>query len=257
MELGLTRLESKVYISLVELGTSKVERISQISHISRPDVYRTVRKLQEIGLLECKINRPLMFEAIPPKIAVNGLLTNKKESINSLENRTKILVSNLEKKQKKSYGDNNEFVLVPSKEALISKLRQEIDKSKKCIEILTTCKRLQFACYCFPEALRRAWQRNVKCRLIIEKPSEEQIEIFRKCYPKPWTEIRFLSEKPSTVIALFDKKEVFIMTRSDAALRDSPALWSNNSCVLSINNYYLESLWEKANPIDQIPIISV
>jgi sugar-specific transcriptional regulator TrmB len=241
----------------VKSGTSKVERISHISHVSRPDVYRTVRKLQEIGLVECKINRPLMFKAIPPKIALNGLLKNKKERLNNLDNQTKTLVSNLEKMQNKSYRDNNEFVLVPSKDALISKLRQEIDKSKKCIEILTTCKRLQFACYSFPEALSRAWQRNVKCRLIIERPSEEQIKIFRKCYPKPWTEIRFLSEKPSTVIALFDKKEVFIMTRSDAGLRDSPALWSKNSCILSINNYYLESLWKKANPIDHIPIISI
>ena len=49
MELGLTLQESRIYCSLIEIGPSKVENIAKISKTSRSDVYRTIKKLMDIG----------------------------------------------------------------------------------------------------------------------------------------------------------------------------------------------------------------
>ena len=151
-----------------------------------------------------------------------------------------------------SIMSKNFFVIVPSHETLIYRLNQEIKKTKNTIEIVTTCKRLQYACYCFSESLNEAWKHNVKCRVLIEKPSMDQKAMFRKCYPKPWADIRFLSGKPSTVVAIFDNIEVFIMTRSNTALKESPALWSNNEGILSITRNYLEALWKDATVLENM-----
>ena len=52
VDLGLTLLQAKVFLALLVRGTSKVTEISQVSKVSRPDVYRSLSKLQEFGLVE-------------------------------------------------------------------------------------------------------------------------------------------------------------------------------------------------------------
>ena len=140
----------------------------------------------------------------------------------------------------------------PSSETLISRLDQQIKKAKKSIEIVTTCERLQYACFCFFESLSEAWIGKVKRPILIEEPSVELKEMFRKCYPLPWTDIRFSSKKPSTVVAVFDNNEVFVMTNSNAGWKDSPALWSNGSSILSLSRYYIETLWNESIPLEKI-----
>ena len=58
MDLGLTLQESRVYCALVENGPSKVESLAKNSQTSRSDVYRTVKKLSNLGLIECKLTKP-------------------------------------------------------------------------------------------------------------------------------------------------------------------------------------------------------
>ena len=253
MNLGLTCLEAKIYNSLVETGAAKVEKISKSSHVSRPDVYRTARKLQEIGLLESKITRPLIFKAIPPKIAIRSLLNHKKKNFEDLKSQTSLLLSTLEENTKKEpIQEECQYVLVPSKEAFISRVNQSISYSKKSIEIVTSCKRLQYSCYSFSESLKKAWTRNVKCRVLIERPNSDQKIMFEKCYPKPWAEIRTIALIPSAVIGIFDNQEVFILTTSTAGLRDSSALWSNNRSVVSLAKHYLDTMWFEAQSLETI-----
>lgn len=253
VDLGLTVLQAKVYITLLQIGRAKVRMISESSKISRPDIYRIIPRLQQLGLIEKQVTNPVMFEAVSPKIVINSLLKHKKMDFNELESKSKRLIPHLEKtKKRKTFKDKDFFVIVPSHETLISRLNQEIKKTKNTIEIVTTCKRLQYACYCFSESLNEVWKHNVKCRVLIEKPSMDQKAMFRKCYPKPWADIRFLSGKPSTVVAIFDNSEVFIITRSNTALKESPALWSNNEGILSITRNYLEALWKDATVLENM-----
>ena len=48
-ELGLTILEAKVYLALAKTGKTTIATISKTSKVARPDVYRTLAKLQEKG----------------------------------------------------------------------------------------------------------------------------------------------------------------------------------------------------------------
>ena len=65
IDLGLTLLQAKVYLALVQSGTLKVGTIAQVSKVARPDVYRTLQKLQDLGLIEKIITKPILFRATP------------------------------------------------------------------------------------------------------------------------------------------------------------------------------------------------
>ena len=257
MDLGLTLLQAKIYFTLVETGTAKVKNISQVSRVSRPDVYRTLSKLQELGLIEKEITNPVMFRAIPTEIVIESLLNRKKKKYDELQSKTKFLISNLKNNYivNSSQGES-QFVFVPSKEALIKKLKKAIDSAQKSIDVVTTSKRFIYACYCLSGSLEKAWQRNVKGRVIIENPEKLQTEIFEKTWRKPWADIRIVSTVPPTVIDMYDNKEVFIFTKPAADLKDSPALWSNDPSIICLTQHYFELMWINALDIKNIQKLS-
>jgi hypothetical protein len=49
-----------------------------------------------------------------------------------------------------------------------------------------------------------------------------------------------------TVVGVFDKKEVFIVTISETDWPGSPALWSNNDVLIHLASEHFEMLWRKA-----------
>ncbi len=181
VDLGLTRLQAKVYFTLLETGIAKVKIISQVSRVSRPDVYRTLYKLQELGLIEKEIANPVRFRAIPTEIVTEILLERKKKKYDELKSNTKILVSNLKNNYRvNSFQAESQFVVIPSKEAIIKNLKKAIDRTQKSIAVVTSSKRFVCACYCLSGSLEKAWERNVKGRVIIENPKKPKQNYLKK-----------------------------------------------------------------------------
>ena len=248
VDLGLTIVQAKVYCTLIERGTSKVKTISQVSKVSRPDVYRTLAKLQELGLIEKEITHPIMLRAIPIENVIEILLKRKKKNYDKLKSRTNFLLNNLKNKHvTNSSQEESQFVLVPSKEALIKRLKKAIDNAQKSIDVATSSRRFMYACYCFSEQLENAWKRNVSGRLIIEEPEKYEKEIFEKVWRKPLAHIRIGSTISPTIMAMYDNREVFIFIDPTAALKESPALWSNDSSVIVLAEHYFELSWFATN----------
>jgi hypothetical protein len=51
-------------------------------------------------------------------------------------------------------------------------------------------------------------------------------------------------------MAMYDKKEVLIFTFPEADLKDSPALWSDDSSLVGIAEHYFEAMWNRARDIE-------
>ena len=62
---GLTSTQSKVYLSLIVLGTSSAGEIIKFTNIANPDVYRATEVLQSKGLIEKIISNPAKFQPLP------------------------------------------------------------------------------------------------------------------------------------------------------------------------------------------------
>lgn len=227
-------------------GNSKVREISRVSNVSRPDVYRSLSKLHELGLIEKEIARPYMFRAISIEIALEILITRRHTKTKELQIKTNFLLNKYKNnKQIISFQEESNFTLFPSKESLIIKLTKAIQCANKSIDVLTSSKRFNYGCYCLSEPLEEAWKRQVKGRAIIERTGKSQTETFLKIWKYPWADICYIPHISSTIMAIYDKNEVFIFTEPDAAFKDSPALWSNNSSLVNIANKYFEGIWNK------------
>lgn len=252
MELGLTLLQAKVYLGLVQTGTANVREIAQVSKVARPDVYRILSKLHEFGLIDYVIAKPSLFRAIPTQIALKVLMHHKTQKHKELKTKTTALIHKYNKKNNHDLLQaDSKFVYVPSKEALISKLKKAIDSTQESIDASTSCKRFTYACYILGRRLKNAWNRDVKGRVVINSTEQNQPALIKECWRAPWADIRYTPTVPRTVMVMYDKKEVFIFTKPESNLKDSPALWSNDPSLLAMAEDFFELLWITAMEISE------
>lgn len=84
-EIGLTKNEVEVYLILLELGEAKIYEISNKSKISRPNIYDTVKKLVEKGLVTSIVkDRKTYFKPLPPTRLLEILKDRENNILNIL-----------------------------------------------------------------------------------------------------------------------------------------------------------------------------
>jgi sugar-specific transcriptional regulator TrmB len=243
-DLGLNLSMARVYLALYETGTAKATAIAKISGVARPDVYRVLSKLHELGFVEKIIAKPSKFKSVPIENVIANLLKLKTKKLNQLEAQSKSLIRTLNNKiNHKDVYPESQFVLVPSRELMIKRLKETIEKTQTSIDVSTSLKRFKFACYRLAEDLKKAWSRDVCGRVIIDATTESNLDILKSYWKSPYAKIKFVQSPPKTIMAIYDKKEVFIYIEPKADLMESPALWSNNSSVVSMAADFFEILW--------------
>lgn len=240
-DLGLTFVQAKVYLALSTFPKS-IASISESSKVPRTDLYRVLHELEKKGLVERIISNPIEFKAISINECLDLLIQARtRQSFDLLNRAAKLRKEFSEKSPEHNFDVKPKFVLVQPNR-VVGKIVSAINGSTQHIDLLLSWKRLSFGIYFFKDALRKAWNRNVTCRILTDYPQENFIPqsiIFKKspCY------IRFLVFPPKTILGLYDYKEVFIIENPSVGLNESSALWSNNPSLISLAKEYYENLW--------------
>ena len=247
MDLGLTKVQARVYLALVKFGPLKTSAISKISKVAQPDTYKTLLKLQKLGLVEKIIKKPLEYRAIPMNEGISQLLETKTSQYEKVRSEAKILLSTAKTKKPEveKQMETSEFVLIPRK-TVIERIRSAIEEARLSIDLVLSWKRFSRGiASTFAESIEVAWAKNVKIRFLIESPSESKTvkQLIQYCRAKSLCQIRFLPYYPKTIFGIYDQKKVFIVARSKADLPGSPALWSNNPSLTDLAQEFYEILW--------------
>jgi sugar-specific transcriptional regulator TrmB len=248
IELGLTLNQARIYVALLHLDKPvAAKEISKITNITRQDVYRILPTLQKAGLLEKTITAPTMFKATPLKLGVSILIKNKTaqhaelmEKANKISDEAWLKQSTLE--------DEPEFILIPGNEAVVQKINHGIASTKISLDIVTSKKRLPRALLEFFDVRMQALKRGVKIQVVTEKLplTNDDIEKIMLAEKKAGAIVKCLPSLPPTLLLLFDKKQVLIITSATGTLETS-ALWSSNPSIIAMSMSYFDCLWNSAD----------
>ena len=116
-----------MYLALVKSGSSRAPEIAKVSGVARPDVYRTISRLQDMGLVKKIVSSPNEFRAIPIFDALSMLLQRRENEQAELTEKTDILLEKYNALQKNASKEKlNQFILIPEKETLIRERTQSI-----------------------------------------------------------------------------------------------------------------------------------
>ncbi len=78
-KLGLNSYEASAYLALVKVKSATASKLSELAHIPRPRVYDVLEKLEQKGLVKIIPQRPIRYEAIPIKKAIEHLKRKRME----------------------------------------------------------------------------------------------------------------------------------------------------------------------------------
>jgi len=255
LDLGLTLVQAKIYLALVESGISRISTISKISGVARPDTYKNIPKLQKMGLVDEIVQSPKLFRAIPMNEALSLLLERKKNKFRKVRAETLLLMDKKRKKTEKKKPNNvsevekPQFVIIPRR-AAITRIRAGIEKAQLTVDFVLSWKKFTRSMVnVFAESIETAWMKNIKNRFILECPLENETIKKLMCFysGKPSCKIRYIKTCPKTNLVLCDKTEVFMLIDPTEDLRNVSAFWSNNPSFIALAIEYFEKTWQNAS----------
>lgn len=253
-QLGLTFCEARVYLTLAHSGICSAKTISKASKVSKPDVYRVLSTLQERALVEKIISFPVMFKAVPIEQSLSILFQSRDKEHNLLREKTEKMIHDFKiSRIEESFQEGEQqFILIPGKEAELERRRKETKSAEESIDIMNSWKRFPKTMLLYTEENKEALRRGVKMRLITEESKDRQIitEYYKEIRKVGSFRIRYVLDPLGAVISIYDKRRSIVTTSPGASLGEAAILWTNNLSIVTVMSGYFEMLWAKAVPYE-------
>jgi sugar-specific transcriptional regulator TrmB len=252
-ELGLTLSEARIFLALVQTGSSHTGPLSKVTGIHRQHIYNALDSLVNKGLIEKQLGTIPTYKAIPVEEALSVLIKRKQKQVAEIELKAKKLAENFKKTKwheiEESKGDSKQFIVVTGKDAIEMRgVKRGLETAQISFDAVTTQKFFCPGIANFAKEFEKASKRGVKIRIVMDDgaPVRMTLKKMPSLMKNANFNVRYLSTPPGTAIAVFDKKEVNILGSATGTLEDTSVLWSNSSCLLAVLQDYFESLWRNS-----------
>ena len=251
--LGLSNIQARIYITLVQHGRVSANTLSKHSNVARSEIYRIMAHFQKIGIVQKLIANPVMFEATPIEQALPALLDNKAMELNKVKKQTQDLIRTLiQKKCVKDRIENEPTVLlIPPTKAALNKRIELIENSQYLVKGLIPWKGYKHLLETnFKEVIKEAMDRGVKFQLLVYAP--KKVSLPRQHYKF----LNFLEENDCSLVIteldnsvslnIFDDKDVLIFPQEKTGPHGSPLFCSNDVSIVIMANCYFKTQWKAA-----------
>ncbi|MFW9909676.1 MAG: MEDS domain-containing protein [Candidatus Thorarchaeota archaeon] len=240
-EFGLTYYEAIVYITALKIGVTTASRIAKQANIRREEVYRTIPKLEKIGLIERILGRPAKVKALPLQDGLNTLFEMKEEETSHelrqlLSKKEEVLKKyNQVFQNQKNEEEQSHFVLISEKDVLTRKVTSAITNAKKSVDFVDSFENAFRFILSYGDVLKIAKKKNVDVHILTECPDEIGLipEYLKKQIPQNSFTVRYSENIPSRYI-LFDKNQAMITTSAGNSFSDGQCLWTNSPSLVGI-----------------------
>ena len=245
--------QARTYLTLLTIGTASVREISKASNISRPDAYRAVMRLEQVGLVERVIAIPTKYKSIPVFDALSILLGRKDKENIELQIKAAKLCETYKQDTSEEPARNlgQQYVMIPEGEASSLKLRKIFENSAKSVCIQFSQKML-FPLFLNDQTVEKAVKRNVEVRVLTEKNPPFRIpKSIIDLSKKKNFKIRYCTDASFVSFAICDNKEALLPLASNTSETTSPAIWSDNPNFIEFAQNYFDTQWFAASQLPE------
>jgi sugar-specific transcriptional regulator TrmB len=249
--LGLTKSQAKIYLAILELENATVNTLASISKIDRANVYRAVKELYKLNLVEQFLTNPTTFKALPMNEGLRLLLEHRKSDYEENEINAKKL---LERYKQRSNGSNEgkscQFALVPGEKFTFRKLNELVDLSKSCHDGILFYRDVELRKDFFVVMFKKLLLRGIKIRLIIfTEKNKNPVELSGFFGDYGNIAIKRTETIPQATLSLWDKKKVFVTIEPMISKPMTASLLMDNTTVVGVFQEYFELLWQNSKNI--------
>jgi len=233
-EIGLSRNEAKIFVSLLDLGSSTAGKIAEKSNVHRTNVYDALERLIEKGLVSFVIKGKIkLFESTDPKILMS-LIKEKENKLQTI--MPQLLLSQQLAKDKSEAHIYQGVVAVRNMLNHFVELgqpRYTYGVPKRASEMITKC---------FLENYhRRRANAKIPMKMIYNSDAKERVKWLNK---QPYTETRYSAPDCDSPVSTTICGDEVVMTLYD----DTPlTIQIKNAKIAQAYKRYFDVLWSHAN----------
>ncbi|MCW4045827.1 MAG: MEDS domain-containing protein [Candidatus Bathyarchaeota archaeon] len=253
-EFGLTNVQARIYLASVKCHIASVSQISASSQVRKEDVYRSLPKLESLGLIEKTIGAPVKIKAVSIDQAFDMLIKQEQEKasrrIRTLEAKKKELKQHFtaNSEQQIKQDEQTNFLLLSKRQQILGKAVSMIQNSDTELKAVYGRNKLMQCLHASEPELKQATQRGVKLRIVsdLQSYNESDPAIIENCLSaRGSVEVRY-ADVPLSNFLVSDFKEALISTNTEGNIADYPCLWTNNHSLVATLHRSFESLWQNS-----------
>ncbi len=258
VELGLTDLEAKVYLALIQLGESKAAEICKLSKVTRTDIYRVLSELAERGLVEKTITKPLIFIATPLRAGIRLLLERRDKKTTDLKIKVEKII-NLAEKQRTTQNllKNFKIIEIPNRGSII---KEDIELNRvnwQNMDVVTLRGRFVRWVHLNRKSIDEILSKGVRIRVIVSSMKTSQ-SLLKQCLDysnelckKPMFQVKYVFTQAPALISLYDNKSLRMALKPSPfnVGGEGPDLYSDHPSLIGMARTYFECLWSSAKTI--------
>jgi len=248
---GFTHNQAKIYAAIARLHVASVGSISRMAKVRREHVYRTLPKLEKMGLIERALGTPEKIKAIPVEDAFSLLIKKQHEEaerrISALSAEAHAFMEHLKEKDLKITPEQNDsqFSLVSEKDAIMTKTAVLIGNAQEEISITASRRKLAKFMFFFSDLLKKSTKKGVHINLLTEMPKEDDTLprfIEEQVSPGKSLELKYASHL-ETHYMIADNREILMDTSTESDFAESPYLCTNNTSLLALTRKSFADAW--------------
>ncbi|MCW4018248.1 MAG: hypothetical protein NWF00_06180 [Candidatus Bathyarchaeota archaeon] len=245
--LGLTERQAKVYLALLQMGSSGAEAISKLSTVHRQEVYRVAARLQEMGLVETNLTSPTQFSAVPVEKALEIMVKQKATEFAKVQIHTKKIIERYRQSDLLfSQSAYKPYFTIVSGNDCLRKIQNSIEGSRSSIKLVATFKRFRQSFSIYEDLIKSTLENNVCIQVVTEKPKIESIPkwVLNALLEQPENfELRTVTSNAQTTVVIYDDARLGLAIDILSDIAHGSMLWSNSESLIALSKEYFESVW--------------
>ncbi len=166
-EFGLSRYETKAYLTLLSKGTLSASELAYYADLPRTKVYSTLTKLSKKGLVMITQEKPLICTAVSPDDAFGELLSAQESKIGSMKSMVAKLQTLSEESNKANGVEEHKYLVLDPDSVLATVKKLILDASEEIacsvdawgLKIISQCK----------DAVLKSVSNKINVKILISK----------------------------------------------------------------------------------------
>ncbi|HZW58019.1 MAG TPA: helix-turn-helix domain-containing protein [Nitrososphaerales archaeon] len=248
--LGLTRIQARVYLHLFHAGEQSARAIVDSLRIDRVDVYRALQSLQGHGLVEVNLGNPNKYSASQSSTALKLLLKRKEDEFESLKGSAahleKILnasTSKARRRESNQFGkvEEEQFYKLKRGYAVVDTILKIEGQAKKEVRKVVNRKGMGYhVLFGIEEVEKKLANKGVKIRLITDQRSPSIYYSYSKI-----ASVKYAGDLTNSLryIIVDDSLIMLSMAPNVTDEKDSVALLTNNVTLIQALSSFYDRIW--------------
>ena len=245
-DLGLTQLESNIYLALQELGEAKAGKICEKLKIPNSHIYPTLKKLIEKGLVSYKYaNKVKIYKATDPSV-LELLFAQKQQELNAQKTQLGELIESLKKlpKNKETASDYQYFEGLRGVKTMISEAYENTPAHSQMRLFSAVSENWETLNAFFLEMHKKRLKRNVSLKMIMQQKTKQLRTRIAERNKIGLIDIRIMDFENSAEILL--TQECLLILDISIEHKNPCGFMIQNKVFISLFTQMFDFLWTQA-----------